>query len=46
VPAIEALPVAMDATAGTLLQRLGKRLFLASLAGLAHGELTILVGHR
>jgi cyclopropane-fatty-acyl-phospholipid synthase len=43
VPAIEALPYAADAAAGTFLQRLGKRLFLASLTRLAHGELTILV---
>ena len=44
IPAVDALPVPESTSAeGTWLQRLGKRLFLRSLAKFHHGELTVVV---
>ncbi len=44
IPAVDALPVPESTSAeGTWLQRLGKRLFLRSLARFHHGELTVVV---
>jgi cyclopropane-fatty-acyl-phospholipid synthase len=43
VPTIDVVPVTAVDSAGSALQRLGKRLFLGSLAGLQHGELTVVV---
>jgi cyclopropane-fatty-acyl-phospholipid synthase len=44
VPALDALPSPATADpAGTLLQRLGKKLFLRALAQVQHGEITLLV---
>ena len=44
VPTLDALPLpTITDPAGTLLQRLGKKLFLRALGQLQHGELTLLV---
>jgi cyclopropane-fatty-acyl-phospholipid synthase len=43
VPALDSLPLPAAGTAGTWLQRLGKRLFLNALGRFQHGELTVVV---
>ncbi len=43
IHAVDALPMPAQAGDTSLLQRLGKRLFLQSLARLEHGELTVVV---